>query len=164
MKLYAFLVTRDLGGQAVDSSKILNYMGYDFITGPELVDKFKDQLLRSHYIDHLISEVGHIIPGEEGFTVVTSVLIRYTAKSLIVANEMTRRRLVVPGEEDFQRKGVFFGNIQDPSFVVGTDCSTSRPGIFAAGDVTNVFGERIIIASGEKAKAALAAGQFIAKA
>jgi alkyl hydroperoxide reductase subunit F len=280
MKLHAFLVAKDLGGQAVDSSKILNYMGYDFITGPELVDKFKDQLIRSHYIDHLISEVEHIIPGEEGFTVVTSGLIRYTAKVLIVATGMTRRRLGVPGEEEFQRKGVFYGNIQDSSFivdkevavigggnsalqiveklspsarrihlisdyelsadretiekvvrrsdlnvyenarvlrmfgddtlkgvtiekketgkvfeipvrgvfiaiglhpnsrivadlvelnesgeiVVGPDCSTSSPGIFAAGDVTNAFGKRIIIASGEGAKAAMAAGQFIAKA
>jgi len=121
MKLHAFLVSKNLGGQAVDSSKILNYMGYDFITGPELVDKFKDQLIRSHYIDHLISEVEHIFSGEEGFTVVTSGLIHYTAKALIVATGMTRRRLGVPGEEEFQRKGVFYGNLQDPTFVVGSD-------------------------------------------
>jgi alkyl hydroperoxide reductase subunit F len=45
--------------------------------------------------------------------------------------------------------------------VVNSDCSTSCPGIFAAGDVTNAFGKRIIIASGEGAKAALAARQYI---
>ena len=38
MKLNAFVITRDLGGQALDSCKIENYMGYDFITGPELID------------------------------------------------------------------------------------------------------------------------------
>jgi alkyl hydroperoxide reductase subunit F len=277
MKMRAFLVTRDLGGQAVDSVKILNYMGFDFITGPELVEKFKDQLIHSHYIDHLIGEVVQITRGDDGFSLVTSGSVGYAAKAVIVATGMTRRSLGVPGEEEFQRKGVFYGNTQDPSFVVGEDvavigggnsalqiveklsssartihlisdyelsadeeaierlrgynklkiyenarvlrifgetnvkglaletknigrtveipvkgvfiaiglhpnskivadlvaldedrqiivgpdCSTSRAGIFAAGDVTNTFGKRIVIASGEGAKAALAAKQFI---
>ena len=41
------------------------------------------------------------------------------------------------------------------------DCSTSVEGIFACGDVTEVFGKRIIIASGEGAKAALSAKQYL---
>ena len=45
--------------------------------------------------------------------------------------------------------------------MVNSDCSTSRPGIFAAGDVTNAFGKRIIIACGEGAKAAMAARQYV---
>ncbi len=45
--------------------------------------------------------------------------------------------------------------------MVRPDCSTSYPGIFAAGDVTDAFGKRIIIASGEGAKAALAARQYL---
>lgn len=44
---------------------------------------------------------------------------------------------------------------------IGPDCSTSRPGIYAAGDITNAFGKRIIIASGEGAKAALAVRQYL---
>ena len=45
--------------------------------------------------------------------------------------------------------------------IIRPDCSTSFPGIFAAGDVTDSFGKRIIIASGEGAKAALAARQYL---
>jgi alkyl hydroperoxide reductase subunit AhpF len=44
---------------------------------------------------------------------------------------------------------------------VGRDCSTSRPGIYAAGDVTDAFGKRIIVASGEGAKAAMAAHTYL---
>jgi thioredoxin reductase len=44
---------------------------------------------------------------------------------------------------------------------VAPDCSTDCPGLFAAGDVTNAFGKRIIIASGEGAKAALAARRYL---
>ncbi len=277
LKMDVFLITRDLGGQAIDSTKIENYMGYDFITGPELIERFQDQLLHSHYIDHLMSEVEKIEAVEGGFSITTSELQRYFAKTLIIATGMTRRKLKVPGEEEFQRRGVFYGNIQDYSFVQGEDvavigggnsalqivenlqtvarniylisdsgltadpviierikkfgnlslyegykiqefrgaktlggivvrkmasqdvseisaggvfiaiglqpnsspvshivelngrgeviikydCCTSYPGIFAAGDVTNAFGKRIIIASGEGAKAAMAARQYI---
>jgi thioredoxin reductase len=38
---------------------------------------------------------------------------------------------------------------------------TSAPGIFAAGDVTNVYAEQVLIAIGEGAKAALAAYEFL---
>lgn len=279
LRMDAFLITRDLGGQAIDSSKIENYMGYDFITGPELIDKFRDQLIRSHYLDHLMSEVEKIEKAAGGFNVTTSDLNKYFAKSLIISTGMTRRKLNIPGEEEFQRKGVFYGNIQDLSFVQGEDVvvigggnsalqmvenlhgvsknihlvstseltadaviveraskfknlkthegykvlefkgdktlsgvlirkmaseetvelsakgvfiaiglqpntswishlvdlnergeiiinpdsSTSCHGVFAAGDVTNTFGKRIIIASGEGAKTALAARQFLLK-
>lgn len=277
LKMDAFLIAKDLGGQAIDSTKIENYMGYDFITGPELIEKFQYQLIHSHYIDHLISEVEKIEPVEGGFNVTTAELKKYFTKTLIIATGMRRRGLNVPGEEEFQRRGVFYGNIQDFSFVQGEDvavigggnsalqvvenlhtvakniylisdmelsadpviiervnhfknlhkyegykvtgftgentlsnikirkkakektldipvkgvfiaiglkpnsslvshlvklnergeivinpdCSTSYHGIFAVGDVTNAFGKRIIIASGEGAKAALAARQYI---
>lgn len=276
MKLDVFVIARDLGGQALDSSKIENYMGYDFITGPELIDKFKGQLLHSHYVDHLMDTVMGVRPADDGFTVTAADGRTYSAVTVLVATGMARRRLNVAGEEEFQRRGVFYGNIQDYAFVqgedvavigggnsaiqivenlypivrkihlisdeklsadpklidrvrqfqnihiyeraavikftgsellsgiavrseqgeplgipvkgvfiaigfhpnssivahlvklndrreieIGPDCTTSYPGIFAAGDVTNAFGKRIVIASAEGAKAALAARRFI---
>jgi alkyl hydroperoxide reductase subunit F len=277
MKMEAFLIAKELGGQAVDSTKIENYMGYDFITGPQLIEKFQEQLVRSHYIDHVLTEVERIEPAESGFLVTTSEFKTYSANAVIVTTGMTRRTLGIEGEEEFQRKGVFYGNVQDLSFVQGNnvvvvgggnsalqmvenlrgiaqhihlvsvteltgdpiiidrircmdnvsiyeeykvvelagnktlegvvlrkmageetvnlpvrgifiaigfkpnsglvthlvdlnergeimiqpDCSTSCPGLFAAGDITNAYGKRIIIASGEGAKAALAARQYL---
>ncbi len=279
LKMDAFIITRDLGGQAVDSTKIENYLGFDFITGPELVEKFQYQLIHSRYIDHLMSDVEKIERSEDGFRVTTAELNAYSATALIIATGMTRRRLNIDGEERFQRKGLFYGNIQDLSFVQGedvavvgggnsalqiveslhgiagqislvsdtalvadpvvvervsrfenvsryegykvvgldgeatlsritiremakaetvtvpvrglfiaiglqpnaalvdhlvdrnekgeivvrSDCSTSCAGLFAAGDVTDAFGKRIIIASGEGAKAAMAARQYVLK-
>ena len=74
LKMEALLVAKDLGGQAVDSTKIENYLGFDFITGPELIDKFKHHLLGSHYIDHLMSEMEKIESHEGGFQITTSEL------------------------------------------------------------------------------------------
>ncbi|MEW6109815.1 MAG: FAD-dependent oxidoreductase [Nitrospirota bacterium] len=277
LKMEALLITKDLGGQAIDSTKVENYMGFDFITGPELIEKFRNQLVRSHYIDHLMSEVEKIEPAEGGFNVTTSGLNKYFTRTLLISTGMTRRKLNLPGEEEFQRRGIFYGNIQDLSFVQGEDvavigggnsalqivenlqtvagniylisdfnltadpaliercrlfknlriyeeykvveftgesalshikvrkkageetvnipvkgafiaigfqpnsllishlvdlnekgeiiinpdCSTSHQGIFAAGDVTNAFGKRIIIACGEGAKAVMAARQHV---
>jgi alkyl hydroperoxide reductase subunit F len=46
---------------------------------------------------------------------------------------------------------------------IKVDCSnrTSTPGVFAAGDVTTVFAEQVLIAIGEGAKAALAAYEYL---
>jgi alkyl hydroperoxide reductase subunit F len=45
--------------------------------------------------------------------------------------------------------------------VVNCNNHTSRPGIFAAGDVTDTFGEQVLICIGEGAKAALSAYEYI---
>ncbi len=45
--------------------------------------------------------------------------------------------------------------------VVDSKCATSRPGIFAAGDVTDVFVEQVLISIGEGAKAALSAYEYL---
>lgn len=45
--------------------------------------------------------------------------------------------------------------------VVNRNNCTSRPGIFAAGDVTDTFGEQVLICIGEGAKAALAAYEYL---
>ncbi len=44
---------------------------------------------------------------------------------------------------------------------VDSKCATSRPGVFAAGDVTDVFIEQVLIAIGEGAKAALSAYEYL---
>ena len=50
---------------------------------------------------------------------------------------------------------------REGEIIINPDCSTSTPGIFACGDVTDAYGKRIIIASGEGAKAILCARKFL---
>src|SRR5665811_1317343 len=52
---------------------------------------------------------------------------------------------------------------KNDEIVVSYDCSTSLPGIFAAGDVTTVPEKQIIVAAGEGAKAAISAYKYILK-
>jgi thioredoxin reductase (NADPH) len=44
---------------------------------------------------------------------------------------------------------------------IGPNCVTSRPGIFAAGDVTTITFKQVVISAGEGAKAALEADQYL---
>ena len=43
-KLKTLMITKDIGGQAALSWEIENYTGYQFITGPELAQKFEEHL------------------------------------------------------------------------------------------------------------------------
>lgn len=47
--------------------------------------------------------------------------------------------------------------------MIGSECSTRTPGVFAAGDMTNCFGKRVVVACGEGAKAALAAHDYLSR-
>jgi len=49
----------------------------------------------------------------------------------------------------------------DKEVIIDIDCKTSVPGIFAAGDVTNIKTKQIITAAGEGAKAALSAHEYL---
>src|SRR4030067_3090560 len=57
LKMSTFLISENIGGQPVDSSKIMNYMGFEVISGAELTRLFRKQLLEQHYIDHRIDSV-----------------------------------------------------------------------------------------------------------
>ena len=48
------------------------------------------------------------------------------------------------------------------NIVIDQQCATSVPGIFAAGDVTTVCAEQVVVSLGEGAKAALSAWQYLA--
>jgi len=279
LKMSTLLISENIGGQPVDSSKIMNYMGFEVISGAELTKLFRKQLLEQHYIDHRIDSVSIVEKKDNVFLVSTTSGKKYQADAVIVAAGMQRAKLGVPGEDKLLRRGVFYtfavdagvlagkpvaviggGNSalqaalefakykcpvnliskgpweadvsiveqvkqlpdlnvldshqvveikgedkvegivaknlknneetvhavngvliavgQTPNsylvqslvdltekneIIIAPDCSTRTPGLFACGDVTNLPDKRIIIASGEGAKAALAARRYIFK-
>jgi NADH-dependent peroxiredoxin subunit F len=54
-------------------------------------------------------------------------------------------------------------DVDDGGYIcVDHRCTTSVPGLFAAGDVTNIHAEQVLVAIGEGAKAALSAWEYLA--
>ncbi len=85
-----------------------------------------------------------------------------------VADESKVREVPVQGvfvEIGFQVKADLIKNLvkldDNKQIIISSDCETSEPGIFAAGDVTNISYKQIIISAGEGAKAALQAYKYL---
>jgi thioredoxin reductase len=91
-----------------------------------------------------------------------------TALELVAANGETRSLAV---EGVFVELGLLPNNElvhdlvdldTDGRIIVNNHCETNLPGLFAAGDVTNVYAEQVPVAIGEGVKAALSAWSYLA--
>ena len=140
LKMDTFLLTKDIGGQAVDSTKIKNYMGFDFISGKELIKKFKQQFLHEHYLEHRIDEVVKVNQQKDIFEVLTKKGERIRARSLIISTGMKRRTLGISGEEKLLRRGVSYSMVQDIALFKGADVVVvggGNSGVQAANELKN---------------------------
>jgi alkyl hydroperoxide reductase subunit F len=273
-RMNVLIITGDIGGQTSLSWDIENYLGYQFITGPELVEKFKEHLGQ---FEVKLKEEEKVTSVEKAGDIINIKTDKggYTAKTAIIASGRNPRKLGVQGEDDFKNKGITYcatcdaplfagmdvavigggnagldatlqlikiakriylieaksqlsadrimiqkaqesgkvsfytdtkvkriygaqlvqgmeiaggekeedirvggifveiGSVPASEFITGVEknargeimvncsCETNVPGIFAAGDVTDVFAKQIIVACGEGAKAAIAAFDYL---
>ncbi len=261
------IISENIGGQALESWAIENYMGYRMVTGEDLMKKFEEQA-RSHNIRLELDRVASIVQEGTLYTVATMSDNSYHAACVILAQGKRPDRFIGRGisicstcdgplfkgkkvavvgggnsalqtaiemsgiassvnlivrrtiradeaytealaeksnitvdlesrvtglrgdqfltgititdekgsEQMIDLDGVFveIGWIPNTDFLKGfvelnelrevvTDqnCHTSKPGIFAAGDVTSAKSKQIIIAAGDGAKAALEAYEYV---
>jgi alkyl hydroperoxide reductase subunit F len=276
--LNVLLITQNIGGQALYSLDVENYMGYQFISGQDLMDRFQTQVEKYH-VQKTFALVTAVDKDEETFVARTETGDEYRAKTVIIATGKKSRTLNAKGVDRFLGRGVSYcatcdaplfadtdvavlgggnsaitaayelmsiarqvylinrspwkadevylekirrapnierlvgyelvevkgedavtdivlrsvsdGSIvtlptagifieiglipnsdvvrdlvslnKDDEIIVSYDCSTSVPGIYAAGDVTTVPEKQIIVAAGEGAKAAISAYKYLLK-
>ncbi len=112
-QLKTLLISGDIGGQVNLTLGIENYLGYQFIEGAELVDKFHDQA--SQYpIDQKIGEKITKLDKTEGvFEATTESGDKYQAQAIILATGKKPRKLNIPGEDNYIGKGVTYCSICD---------------------------------------------------
>ena len=273
--LDTLFLTKSLGGQAWDSTEVMNYPGFELISGPELVERFRGQLFDNLHLAHQICAVDELRKDGALFVARDEHGTEFRTRTVLLTTGMHRRRLGIPGEAELRGKGVgefhalaaarfrdkavvvvgggnsacqaalglteagakvtlacrgygadaylkekiaaspveVYSN-RNPVRIEGTDrvevlvvenldnnaeevipaeavfveiglvpssalvrdlvrlnrrgevevdsnCATGLPGLFAAGDVTNAYGKRILIAAGEGAKAVLAAEAYL---
>lgn len=93
------------GGQMTLAPDILNYPGFDEITGQLLAQRMIDQLQKRG--GSVLSEsVEKIEKKENGFAITTSSGKTYETHTIILATGVERRKLQVPGEAEYIGKGV----------------------------------------------------------
>lgn len=107
-KINTLLLTKDLGGQVMWTKDIENYMGYQFITGQELINKFENQLKPLLSNDSIRYEAVTGLETGDGDLVVTTTRAAYKTKSIIIASGKRPRPLGVPGEVEFRGRGVSY--------------------------------------------------------
>ncbi|MBL7210013.1 MAG: FAD-dependent oxidoreductase [Dehalococcoidia bacterium] len=112
-KLNTLLLSKDVGGQVNWTLGIENYMGYQFIEGPELIHKFEEQV-KQFPLDMKIGEgVSSVSRISRGFEARTDSGETYRAKAAIIATGKRPRQLNVPGEERLKGRGVTYCAICD---------------------------------------------------
>ncbi len=107
-KLDALLLSKELGGQPIWTTGIENYMGYQFTEGPELMQKFEQQVKQFPIEVKIGDRAVSISRLDGGFEVRTEKGEAYQAKAAVIATGKRPRQLNVPGEERFWGRGVTY--------------------------------------------------------
>jgi alkyl hydroperoxide reductase subunit F len=121
------IVAGNIGGQVSDTSSVENYLGFESITGEDLVKQFKGHVeaydipildqkivteIKSNKIKEILLDNGEIIKS----------------KTVVIATGSLNRKIGVPGEDEFYGKGVTYCAICDGPLFQGLDVIVSGGG------------------------------------
>lgn len=120
------VISLDVGGQAALSGDIENYTGYQFISGPELAQKFEEHM-RKYGI--ALKEGEEVLALGKTDTVIRlrTNKAEYQSRCIIIASGKKSRQLGVEREKEFKNRGL-------------TYCATCDGPLFAGKDVAIIGG------------------------
>ena len=99
------IISENIGGQALESWAIENYMGYRMITGEDLMKKFEEQV-KTLNMNLELDRIVKISKEDELFTIRTISERILKAKTLILAQGNRPKKLGVANEEQFLGRGL----------------------------------------------------------
>ncbi len=118
-QLNTLLISIDIGGQVNKTLGIENYMGYQFIEGPELIDKFQAQVSQFPIDQKIGDKVSRLEKIDDGFEAISQAGDKHQAKAVIYATGKSPRKLNVPGEAELTARGVTYCAICDGPVFAG---------------------------------------------
>ena len=140
-KLKTLLITKDQG-MIVDSHIIENYPGFKTISGQELAKQFEEHL---KYLNVEIKET-EVVNIDKDLTVTDKDNNKYKTKNIILTLGTKKRKLNIPGEENFLGKGVSYCYICDSSFfrdktvaVIGGSSSAAKAALLLSDYAKKVY-------------------------
>ena len=140
-RLNVGLVSIDIGGQPNNTRAIENYLGYQVIEGPELMDKFYAQVKQfpiDQKIGHPVTRIDSI---DGNFEVSAGSGEKYQARVVVFATGKKSRKLGVPGEAEFMGRGVTYCAVCDGPVFAGQRVAVVGGGnsaVTAALDMVNI--------------------------
>jgi alkyl hydroperoxide reductase subunit F len=103
--LKTIIISENIGGQAIESWAIENYMGYRMVTGDELMRKFEEQA-REHNIRLELDRVLTLDRTGNEFLANTVTGLAIRTKSVILAQGKRPRTLGIEGEDRYLGRGL----------------------------------------------------------
>lgn len=126
------------GGQVASASVVENYPGFASVYGPDLADKL---------LEHARSAGAQVRPEEAGgfeldgpVKAVRTAQGEYRSRTVILAQGGRRRKLGIPGEEEFAGRGVSYCATCDGNFFRGKTVAVVGGGNTAVGDAVTLAG------------------------
>lgn len=123
--LKSVLITEEFGGQSMVSDGIENWIGTVKISGADLAKNLKEHV-HAYKSDKLEIVEGDrasaLSKNDDGtFTVATRDGRPFTAKAVLIASGANRKKLLVPGADTFENKGVTYCASCDGPLFSGMD-------------------------------------------
>ena len=142
--LDVLIVGKIFGGLIVTTDIVENYPGITSTSGQGLMEMFKDHM-NSLNIPYISDEIRSIENAGDYF-VLNSFFQKFKTKSICIATGSERRKLGIPGEEEFAGKGVSYCATCDGPFykdkvvcVIGGSDSAAKEALFLAQNVKKVY-------------------------
>lgn len=111
-KMDTLLLGKEYGGQVAWTAEVENYMGFQMISGPGLMDKFEEHV-KLYPVERKQSEVIRVDREGEHFAVRCKDGEEFRCRTVIYAAGKYPRRLNVPGELEFTGRGVSYCSVCD---------------------------------------------------
>jgi alkyl hydroperoxide reductase subunit F len=140
-QLGVVMITMDIGGQTNLSADVENYMGFHYISGNELAEKFHEQVAQFPITTKLGTLVRNLERAGDHFDLVTTDDETLQTRTVIISTGKTTRKLGVPGEAELRGRGVSYCSTCDGPFFKGQDVlvvGAGNSGVSAAIDLSRV--------------------------
>lgn len=119
-KIKTLLITESFGGQSTVSADIQNWIGTKSISGFDLAKNLEEHVRAQESIEIRAPELVKIVKEKEGgFIVETDKGNTFETKTIILTSGSRRKKLNIPGEAEFEGKGVAYCSTCDAPLFSG---------------------------------------------
>jgi alkyl hydroperoxide reductase subunit F len=113
-KMKTLLITDTFGGQSVVSADVQNWIGTKSISGFDLAKALEEHLRAQQGIEIIENDLVEKVEKKDGgFSIITRQGKTFETKYILLTSGSRRKKLAIPGEKEFDGKGVVYCSICD---------------------------------------------------
>ena len=139
-KIKTLIITESFGGQSLVSAGVENWIGTKLVSGFDLAKMLEEHLRAQEEIEIADGDIAASVEKTgEGFLITTRESKKFETKYILMATGSQRKKLNVPGEKDFEGKGVVYCSICDAPIFKGKDVAVVGTGNAGLEAVIDLF-------------------------